>query len=223
MSKNKRKKGIYEKCIKRLLDIILSLTAIILISPVLIIVAILVRVKLGSPIIFKQKRTGIDNKTFVIYKFRTMTDAKDENGELLPDEQRLPMFGRKLRSTSLDELPELFNILNGNMSIIGPRPFLPKYLPYYTEEELHRHDVRPGLTGLAQVTGRSSLNWEQTFEQDLKYINNITFMNDLKIIFKTVEKVFKRADILVGDEAVCGPLDKERSSVKSCSEVKENE
>lgn len=185
----------YAKYIKRILDFILSLIALIVLSPVLLVVAILVRIKLGSPIIFKQQRPGKDEKIFTLYKFRTMTDKKDENGNLLPDSERLTKFGKVLRSTSLDELPELMNILKGDMSIVGPRPLLVEYLPLYSEEQKHRHDVRPGLTGLAQVSGRNSLSWEEKFNDDLQYIKHITFVEDMKIIFMTVAKVFKREGI----------------------------
>lgn len=185
----------YAKYIKRILDFILSLIALIVLSPVLLVVAILVRIKLGSPIIFKQQRPGKDEKIFTLYKFRTMTDKKDENGNLLPDSERLTKFGKVLRSTSLDELPELVNILKGDMSIVGPRPLLVEYLPLYSEEQKHRHDVRPGLTGLAQVSGRNSLSWEEKFNDDLQYIKHITFFEDMKIIFMTVTKVFKREGI----------------------------
>lgn len=185
----------YAKYIKRILDFILSLIALIVLSPVLLVVAILVRIKLGSPIIFKQQRPGKDEKIFTLYKFRTMTDKKDENGNLLSDSERLTKFGKVLRSTSLDELPELVNILKGDMSIVGPRPLLVEYLPLYSEEQKHRHDVRPGLTGLAQVSGRNSLSWEEKFNDDLQYIKHITFFEDVKIIFMTVAKVFKREGI----------------------------
>lgn len=185
----------YAKYIKRILDFILSLIALIVLSPVLLVVAILVRIKLGSPIIFKQQRPGKDEKIFTLYKFRTMTDKKDENGNLLPDSERLTKFGKVLRSTSLDELPELVNILKGDMSIVGPRPLLVEYLPLYNKEQKHRHDVRPGLTGLAQVSGRNSLSWEEKFNDDLQYIKHITFFEDMKIIFMTVAKVFKREGI----------------------------
>ncbi len=185
----------YAKYIKRILDFILSLIALIVLSPVLLVVAILVRIKLGSPIIFKQQRPGKDEKIFTLYKFRTMTDKKDENGNLFPDSERLTKFGKVLRSTSLDELPELVNILKGDMSIVGPRPLLVEYLPLYSEEQKHRHDVRPGLTGLAQVSGRNSLSWEEKFNDDLQYIKHITFFEDMKIIFMTVAKVFKREGI----------------------------
>ena len=185
----------YAKYFKRILDFLLSLIAIIILSPVFLIIAILVRVKLGSPVIFKQKRPGKNEKIFTLYKFRTMTDEKDEDGNLLPDEKRLTKFGKTLRSTSLDELPELFNILKGDMSIIGPRPLLVEYLPLYNEEQKHRHDVRPGLTGLAQISGRNSISWEEKFNDDIKYIKNITFINDIKIFFNTIIKVFKREGI----------------------------
>lgn len=189
------KKSIYEKYIKRILDFTLSLIALICLSPILLIVAILVRIKLGSPVIFKQKRPGKNEKIFTLYKFRTMTDEKDDNGDLLPDSQRLTKFGKFLRSTSLDELPELINIIKGNMAIVGPRPLLVKYLPLYNEKQKHRHDVRPGLTGYAQVNGRNAISWEEKFEDDLKYIENITLINDIKIILKTIKKVIKRNDI----------------------------
>ena len=187
----------YRKYIKRLLDIIISLTALILLFPVILIVAILVRIKLGSPVIFRQERPGRDEKIFKLYKFRSMSDKKDENGNLLPDDQRLTKFGRILRATSLDELPELVNILKGEMSLIGPRPLAVCYLPYYNEKEKHRHDVRPGLTGLAQINGRNALNWDDRFTYDIQYVENITFLNDMKILFKTVLKVIKREDVIV--------------------------
>ena len=161
----------------------------------MLIIAILVRIKLGTPVIFKQQRPGKNEKIFTLYKFRTMTDKKDENGNLLPDSERLTKFGKLLRSTSLDELPELVNIIKGDMAIVGPRPLLVGYLPLYNEEQKHRHDVRPGLTGLAQVNGRNSISWEEKFKDDLKYVNKITFIGDTKIILKTVGKVFKREGI----------------------------
>lgn len=179
----------YKKYVKRILDIILSLLAIIILSPLLIIISILVLIFMGRPIIFKQARPGKNEKIFDMYKFRTMTNKKDKNGNLLPDEQRLNKFGKFLRSTSLDELPELFNILFGKMSFIGPRPLLVKYLPYYTEEEHHRHDVRPGLTGWAQCNGRNLVNWDQRFQYDLEYVNNISLKMDLKVIFRTIKVV----------------------------------
>lgn len=185
----------YQLFIKRLFDFILSLMAIIILSPVFIIVALLVRIKLGSPILFKQERPGLNEKIFKMYKFRTMTSEVDEKGNLLPDEVRLTSFGQLLRSTSLDELPELFNIFKGDMSIVGPRPLLVKYLPLYNDEQKHRHDVRPGLTGLAQVNGRNAISWEDKFKYDVEYTKNVTFMNDLKIIFETILKVIKRDGI----------------------------
>lgn len=189
------KAGIYEKCGKRLLDVVLSAAAIIILSPVILVTALLVRKKLGSPVIFKQMRPGKGEKIFAMYKFRSMTDERDENGILLPDEVRLTSFGKKLRSTSLDELPELFNILKGDMSIVGPRPLLVEYLPLYSEKQRHRHDVRPGLTGLAQVNGRNAISWEEKFEWDVRYVNNVTFLKDMRIILGTVKVVFKRGGI----------------------------
>lgn len=185
----------YRFFIKRCLDFVLSLLALILLSPVLLIVAVLVRIKLGTPVIFKQERPGRNEKIFRMYKFRTMTDQKDNEGRLLPDEIRLTSFGKKLRSTSLDELPELFNILKGDMSIVGPRPLLVRYLPLYNERQRHRHDVRPGFTGLAQVNGRNSISWEEKFEWDIKYIQHITFLGDVKIILKTIKTVIRRDGI----------------------------
>lgn len=185
----------YRKYIKRLLDFILSLFAIIILSPVLLIVALLVRIKLGSPVIFKQKRPGLNEKIFTLYKFRTMTDAKDEHGNLLPDEIRLTKFGKLLRSTSLDELPELFNILKGDMSIVGPRPLLVRYLPLYNEHQKHRHDVRPGFTGYAQCNGRNAISWEEKFDLDVYYTKNLTLFMDIKIIIKTIKVVLFREGI----------------------------
>jgi lipopolysaccharide/colanic/teichoic acid biosynthesis glycosyltransferase len=187
--------GIYKRFFKRPLDIILSLLALIILSPVFLITAILVRVKLGSPIIFKQKRPGLNEKIFTMYKFRTMTDEKDENGNLLPDSIRLTKFGKILRSTSLDELPEIWNILKGDMSIVGPRPQLIKDMVFMTPEQRKRHSVHPGLTGWAQVNGRNNVTWEEKFLYDAEYINNITFFKDLKIFFMTIAKVFKKDDI----------------------------
>ena len=186
----------YKKYIKRLLDIILSFISIIILSPIYIIVGILVLIFLGRPIIFKQERPGKDEKIFTLYKFRSMTNKKDEEGNLLPDEKRLTKFGKFLRKTSLDELPEFINILKGEMSFIGPRPLAVVYLPYYNDKERHRHDVRPGLTGLAQVNGRNNLSWEERFAYDIEYVNNISFKNDLKIVFKTIIVVFKRENIV---------------------------
>ena len=190
----------YAKYIKRILDFILSFIALIVLSPVFLIIAILVRIKLGSPIIFKQERPGKDEKIFTLYKFRTMTDKKDENGNLLPDSERLTKFGKALRSTSLDELPELFNILKGDMAIVGPRPLVIEYLPYYTDEERHRHDVRPGLTGLAQVSGRNLLRWEEKLEKDIEYVKKYDFLYDLKIILMTIKKVLLRKDVISSEE-----------------------
>ena len=195
------RKSIYQNYIKRLLDFVLALLALIILSPVFLIVAILVRIKLGSPIIFKQERPGLHEKIFRMYKFRTMTDARDENGELLPDDVRLTKFGKILRSTSLDELPELWNILKGDMSIVGPRPLLVKYLPLYSEEQKHRHDVRPGFTGLAQVNGRNSISWDEKFKWDIKYVDDVSFLQDFKIILNTVKVVFKR-DGITSDTSV---------------------
>lgn len=189
------KGGIYRKYFKRPMDFILSLLAIIVLSPVLLVVAVLVKVKLGSPVIFKQKRPGLNEKIFTLYKFRTMTDERDENGELLPDEIRLTKFGKFLRSTSLDELPELFNILIGDMSIIGPRPLLVQYLPLYNKHQKRRHEVRPGLSGLAQVSGRNAISWEDKFNLDVEYVDNISFIGDWKIILLTIKKVFVREGI----------------------------
>ena len=180
----------YRKYFKRLFDVICSFLALIVLSPVLLVTAVLVRVKLGSPVIFKQKRPGLHEKIFTLYKFRTMTDQKDEQGNLLSDEVRLTKFGKMLRSTSLDELPELWNILKGDMSIVGPRPLLERYLPLYTAEQRKRHQVRPGLTGLAQVNGRNELDWEQKFQLDTEYTMRITFISDIKIILQTIGHVF---------------------------------
>ena len=185
----------YRHFFKRFFDFVLSLIAIIILSPVYIIVAILVRVKLGSPVIFTQERPGKDEKIFKMYKFRTMTDERDENGELLPDIQRLTKFGRFLRNSSLDELPELFNILKGDMSIVGPRPLLVKYLPLYNDFQKHRHDVRPGLTGLAQTNGRNETTWEKRFEYVVMYSKNVSFIGDLKIIKNTIKIVLNHSGI----------------------------
>lgn len=192
-----RKAGIYEKYIKRLLDFILSLMAIIVLSPVLLILTIIGAIVMKGNPFFTQERPGKDEKVFRLVKFCSMTNEKDRAGNLLPDEQRLTKYGKLLRSTSLDELPELFNILKGDMSIVGPRPLVPQYLPYYTNEEKHRHDVRPGLTGLAQINGRNSVNWPERFLYDLEYVYNITFFSDISIMFKTILKVLKRSDVSV--------------------------
>ena len=187
--------GPYEKYFKRPIDIVCAILAIIVFSWLYLIVAILVRVNLGSPVLFRQKRPGKDGKIFEMYKFRSMSNAKNQDGELLPDTERLTKFGRFLRSTSLDELPEAFNILLGQMSIVGPRPLAVQYLPYYNEEEQHRHDVRPGLSGLAQVNGRNAVNWEEKFAYDIEYVNKITFLGDIKIILRTVKTALKRQNI----------------------------
>ena len=187
--------GPYERFIKRPQDFLCALLATIVLSPVMLITAILVRIKLGSPVLFTQDRPGRNGKIFKLYKFRTMTDARDEKGELLPDDQRLPKFGQKLRSTSLDELPELLNMLKGDMAVVGPRPLLVRYLPRYYEHQARRHEVRPGFTGLAQVHGRNAISWEDKFDWDVKYVDHITFLGDWKIIFDTVKTVLKREGI----------------------------
>ena len=191
----KYKRTFYDKYIKRSIDFILALMAIIILSPVLMITAIMVAIKLGRPVIFKQKRPGLNEKIFTMYKFRTMTDERDENGELLSDEVRLTSFGKRLRASSLDELPELFNILKGDMAIVGPRPLLVKYLPLYSIEQHKRHCVRPGVTGYAQINGRNSISWESKFALDLVYINKINFFIDIVVIFKTLWIVFKKDGI----------------------------
>jgi len=189
------KKGIYERFLKRPIDFILSMFAIILLSPILLIVSYFVRIKLGSPVLFKQKRPGLNERIFTMYKFRTMTDERDENGQLLPDIIRLTKFGKMLRSTSLDELPELFNIIKGDMSIVGPRPLLVQYLPLYNIHQKRRHDIRPGLTGKAQVNGRNSINWEDKFNLDIEYVDNVSFLEDCKIIMMTIKKIIVREGI----------------------------
>lgn len=201
--------GLYEAYIKRPLDFCLSLGALIVLSPVMGVTAILVKTKLGSPVLFTQDRPGKDEKIFKLYKFRTMTDEKDNDGKLLPDEVRLTRFGKLLRSTSLDELPELVNILKGDMAVIGPRPLLIDYLPYYSNQEKQRHSVRPGLSGLAQINGRNYLDWDSRLGLDVEYANRITFVTDATIVFKTLVKVFKRADI--SDKRIT-PLNQERTS-----------
>ncbi len=212
----KHKAGFYEKYIKRALDIFLSGGALLILWPVLLITAILVRMKLGGPVIFCQERPGQDEKIFKLYKVRSMSDQRDAEGNLLPDEVRLTKFGRLLRSTSLDELPELWNIFMGDMSIVGPRPLLVAYLPYYTEEERHRHDVRPGLTGLAQVNGRNALLWEEKFAYDLQYVNKVSFGMDVRIVAMTIGKVLHRSDVLSGAKLkkVAGRLDHERRDLE---------
>ena len=189
------KKGFYEKFIKRPQDFLCALAATVVLSPVMLITAVLVRTKLGSPVIFKQERPGLDGKVFMLYKFRTMTDGKDAEGNLLPDEVRLTNFGKKLRSTSLDELPELFNILKGDMAVVGPRPLLVRYLPRYNAHQARRHEVRPGFTGYAQVNGRNSITWEDKFDKDVYYVDHVSFLGDWKIVFRTVMTVLKREGI----------------------------
>ena len=186
---------LYRDYIKRFLDIVLSAGAIVVLSPVMAVTAVLVRIKLGSPVIFKQKRPGKDERIFEMYKFRSMTDARDENGELLPDEVRLTSFGKKLRASSLDELPELFNILKGDMSVVGPRPLLVQYLPLYNAQQKRRHEVRPGVTGYAQVHGRNAITWEEKFEKDVYYVDHMTFLRDWMIIFQTIKAVVKKEGI----------------------------
>jgi len=198
--------GVYEKYFKRPMDILLSGLALVILSPVFLVVALLVRFKLGSPIFFKQERPGKDEEIFSMYKFRSMTDEKDSNGNLLSDEERLPQFGKVLRSTSLDELPELWNIFKGDMSIVGPRPLLIQYLPLYDDFQKQRHRTRPGLTGLAQVNGRNNLSWDEKFEWDVRYVENITFLNDLKILLKTVIAIFKKENISSKTSATMEPF-----------------
>lgn len=207
----KRKAGFYEKVIKRLLDFLLSLTALCVLSPVLLVLIVLGAIMMKGNPFFTQRRPGRNEKIFRLIKFRTMTCETDEQGNLLPDEKRLNGYGKLLRSTSLDELPELINILKGDMSIVGPRPLLVEYLPYYTPEEKHRHDVRPGLTGWAQVNGRNNLLWEQKFAYDLEYVQNISFGMDMKVITTTIGKVVKRADIQLDTQFSEGNLAKLRS------------
>lgn len=202
----------YKHFFKRVLDILISGIGLICISPVLLVLAILVRIKLGSPVIFKQERPGLNEQIFTLKKFRTMTDARDGEGNLLPDAERLTKFGKFLRSTSLDELPELWNIFCGDMSLIGPRPLLVSYLPYYTDREKLRHTVRPGLTGLAQVSGRNFLEWDKRLEKDVEYVENLSFGLDVKIFFTTVKKVFVREDVAVDTNQLEGNLAKIRQA-----------
>lgn len=195
LQKEFKETEVYAIFFKRLIDFILSACAIIVLGIPLLIVALLIKVKLGSPVLFKQRRPGKNGEIFEIYKFRTMTDERDANGNLLPDNERLTDFGKLLRSTSIDELPEILNIVKGDMAIIGPRPLLEEYLPLYNEEQAHRHDVRPGLTGWAQINGRNTISWEDKFKYDVEYVRNISFMFDLKIFFLTIKKVFVREGI----------------------------
>lgn len=204
--------GPYEKYFKRALDVFCGLAALLVFWWLYIIVAILVRIKLGSPVLFRQERPGKNEKVFRLYKFRTMTDARDENGNLLPDEVRLTKFGRALRATSLDELPEVFNILKGEMSVIGPRPLTIQYLPYYSEEERRRHDVRPGLSGLAQVNGRNFIDWDHRLALDVQYVKKITFLGDLRIILQTALKFVKKEDVAVDTNKVEPNFAEERRS-----------
>ncbi|SHE87267.1 Sugar transferase involved in LPS biosynthesis (colanic, teichoic acid) [Atopostipes suicloacalis DSM 15692] len=206
--------NLYEKYFKRLLDIVFSLTALLILSPILLITSILIRVKLGTPIIFKQKRPGKDEYLFEINKFRTMTEKRDDNGELLPPSKRVTSFGKKLRSTSLDELPELWNILKGEMSFVGPRPLKTEYLPYYTEEEKIRHSVRPGLTGLAQIKGRNNISWEMRLGYDIQYVNELSLLLDLQILIHTIFKVLKKENVTVYGEGKILSLDIERGENK---------
>ena len=195
VKKQSHKPGFYERYIKRLQDFLCALAAVVVLSPVMAVTALLVRLKLGSPVIFKQERPGLNGKVFILYKFRTMTDEKDTEGNLLPDEVRLTKFGKMLRSTSLDELPELFNILKGDMSVVGPRPLLVRYLPLYNAHQARRHEVRPGFTGYAQVHGRNAISWEEKFDLDVEYVDHVTFVGDWKIILQTVKTVLKREGI----------------------------
>ena len=207
--------GVYERFVKRPLDCFLSMGALIVFSPILAVTALLVRKKLGSPVLFTQERPGKNEKIFKLYKFRTMTDERDENGELLPDEARLTDFGKALRATSLDELPELINMVRGDMSVVGPRPLLVRYLPYYTETEKQRHHVRPGLTGLAQINGRNFLGWDMRIALDAEYANNITFAGDAKIVAATVKKVIKGSGVA---EKRITPFDVERKNAAAASD-----
>lgn len=195
------KQGLYEKWIKRPQDFCCALLALIILSPIMLITAVLVRLKLGSPVVFKQERPGLNGKVFTLYKFRTMTDKTDSGGNLLPDEQRLTSFGKLLRSTSLDELPELINILKGDMSIVGPRPLLVRYLSLYNEHQFRRQEVRPGVTGYAQVHGRNTISWEEKFDKDVYYVDHISFWGDWKIVLKTISIVLRREGINSGSSA----------------------
>jgi undecaprenyl phosphate N,N'-diacetylbacillosamine 1-phosphate transferase len=207
------KRGIYERYLKRAMDFALSSIALIVLSPILLATALLVRSNLGAPVLFKQERPGKDEKIFELYKFRTMTDERDEEGNLLSEEKRSTRFGEKLRSTSIDELPQLINIAKGDMAIVGPRPLLPEYLPFYREHEKSRHDVRPGLTGLAQISGRNYLNWDEKLAKDVEYVSDISFAKDIEIIVKTALKVVKRSDVAATTE----------NAERNLSEVRQNE
>ena len=200
------RKGFYEKHIKRPQDFCCALLAIIVLSPVMLVTALLVRIRLGSPVLFKQERPGLNGKIFTLYKFRTMTDQKDAQGNLLPDEVRLTSFGKKLRTTSLDELPELINMLKGDMAVVGPRPLLVSYLPLYNRHQARRHEVRPGFTGYAQVHGRNSISWEEKFDKDVYYVDHISFRGDWKIIFQTVKTVLRREGISSDTAATMEPF-----------------
>ena len=201
---------VYKKYIKRLIDFIVALATLAILSPLIVIIACLIKLKLGSPVLFKQRRPGLNEKIFTIYKFRTMSNINEIDSKRLSDSERLTKFGKTLRATSLDELPELYNILKGDMAIVGPRPLLERYLPYYTNEEKLRHSIRPGLTGLAQINGRNLLGWEKRLSLDVQYANNISFVMDLKIFLKTIWKVISRADVIVVDVSLNSDLDVER-------------
>jgi len=219
MSRTGRKSGIYCNYVKFCIDWIIALIGVVVLSPVFALVALLVRIKLGKPVIFKQERAGLNGKKIMLYKFRSMSDERDENGELLPDEDRLGSFGRALRATSLDELPSLINVLKGELALVGPRPLPTRYWEYYTEEEKRRHDVRPGITGWAQVNGRNYVSWEDKFSMDLFYVENLSMALDLKILLKTVQVVLKHSDIDTGsyiehEGKIYRPLDVERKSMR---------
>lgn len=218
----RRSFAMYAKYVKRMLDFLIALVGLAVASPILLIVAVLVRTKLGSPVLFAQERPGKDEKIFKLYKFRSMSDARDEQGNLLPDKDRLTPFGKMLRATSLDELPELFNILKGDMSLIGPRPLLVSYLPWYTEREQLRHTVRPGLTGLAQVSGRNSLVWDKRLEKDVEYVEHLSFMMDLKILFMTVKKVVCKDDVAEDTNVIEGNFAEIRKQQKLREEISSN-
>lgn len=215
------KAGLYEKYVKRPQDFLCALAALLVLSPVMLVTAILVRMKLGTPVIFSQERPGRNGKIFRLYKFRSMSDARDSEGNLLPDEERLGNFGKKLRATSLDELPELINILRGDMSVVGPRPLLVKYLPRYNAYQARRHEVRPGFTGYAQVHGRNAISWEEKFDYDVKYVDHITFAGDWKIIFQTVAAVFRRDGISSATSATMEEFMGSDAAVKEAAVSKE--